>query len=142
MKLLTISLFQIIIKFLTKSGTLHSPHKNKIPFFCLFVFFIALEVTASIEQEKKDSESEIIQVVGAKQMQKHSCLKCKHEVKKESILLVCNLIYPTNEPERDEWSFCDILQRSLSSQQTTPAWCEECKKFSPTMQTKVLQVML
>lgn len=93
-----------------------------------------------MEQEKRDSESEIIQLVGAKQMQKHSCLKCKLEVKKESILLVCNLIYPTNEPERDEWSFCDILTRSLCSQQTTPAWCEECKKFSPTQQTRILQV--
>jgi PAB-dependent poly(A)-specific ribonuclease subunit 2 len=100
----------------------------------------ASEVNANIDQEKKDSESEIIQLVGAKQMQKHSCLKCKLEVKKESILLVCNLIYPTNEPERDEWSFCDILARSLRSQQTTPAWCEECKKFSPTQQTRILQV--
>jgi PAB-dependent poly(A)-specific ribonuclease subunit 2 len=99
----------------------------------------ASEVNANIDQEKKDSESEIIQLVGAKQMQKHSCLKCKLEVKKESILLVCNLIYPTNEPERDEWSFCDILARSLRSQQTTPAWCEECKKFSPTQQTRILQ---
>ncbi|EFA09006.2 PAN2-PAN3 deadenylation complex catalytic subunit PAN2 [Tribolium castaneum] len=99
----------------------------------------ASEVNANMEQEKRDSESEIIQLLGAKQIQKHSCLKCKLEVKKESILLVCNLIYPTNEPERDEWSFCDILTRSLCSQQTTPAWCEECKKFAPTQQTRVLQ---
>lgn len=54
--------------------------------------------------------------------------------------LACNLNYPTSEPGRDEWSFCDILKRSLCPQQTTPAWCDICGKFTPTAQKRILQV--
>lgn len=63
------------------------------------------------------------------------------QIKKESILLACNLVYPTSEPEREEWSFCDILTRSLCPKQTTPAWCDSCGKFTPTSQARYLQVM-
>lgn len=54
--------------------------------------------------------------------------------------MACNLVYPTNEPEREEWSFCDILARSLCPNQTTPAWCDKCGKFTPTSQARNLQV--
>ncbi|XP_017771009.1 PREDICTED: PAB-dependent poly(A)-specific ribonuclease subunit PAN2 isoform X1 [Nicrophorus vespilloides] len=94
---------------------------------------------SKLEDEKREEITEISQLLGTKQLHINSCLKCNHEVRKESILLACNLVYPTNEPERDEWSFCDILKRSLTPEQVTPAWCDECSKFTPTSQARVLQ---
>nr|CAI5826926.1 unnamed protein product [Callosobruchus analis] len=99
----------------------------------------ATEVNMKLEEEKREEDSDVSQLFGTKQLQMNCCLKCCTEVKKESILLVCNLIYPTLEPDRDEWSFCDILKKSLCPQQTTPAWCEKCGKFTPTSQSKILQ---
>ncbi|CAG9836353.1 unnamed protein product [Diabrotica balteata] len=64
---------------------------------------------------------------------------CK--VRKESFLLACNLVYPSHMGDKDEWSFCDILKRSLCPKQTTPAWCENCSKFLPTSQSRVLQAL-
>ncbi|XP_044758606.1 PAN2-PAN3 deadenylation complex catalytic subunit PAN2 [Coccinella septempunctata] len=92
-----------------------------------------------IEEEKREEESEISNLFGTKQLQINKCLKCSNTVKKESMSLACNLNYPTYEPERDEWSFCDILKRSLCPQQTTPAWCDYCGKFTPTTQRRILQ---
>ncbi|KAJ8980961.1 hypothetical protein NQ317_013413 [Molorchus minor] len=97
------------------------------------------DVDIKLENERREDDSEISRLFGTKQLQMNCCLKCAREVRKESILLVCNLNYPTNEPEREEWSFCDILKRSLCPQQTTPAWCEKCGKFTPTSQSRILQ---
>ncbi|KAF5293684.1 hypothetical protein FQA39_LY03169 [Lamprigera yunnana] len=94
-----------------------------------------------IEYEKQEEESEISQFFGTKQLQMNYCLKCGFEVRKETFLLACNLMYPINEPEKEEWSFCDILKRSLCPQQTTPAWCDQCTKFSPTSQARILQAL-
>nr|CAI5821005.1 unnamed protein product [Callosobruchus analis] len=64
--------------------------------------------------------------------------------KEKKILMLVNFLSVTSstplEPDRDEWSFCDILKKSLCPQQTTPAWCEKCGKFTPTSQSKILQV--
>ncbi|KAJ8929829.1 hypothetical protein NQ314_017427 [Rhamnusium bicolor] len=98
-----------------------------------------VDVDIKLEDEKREEDSDISQLFGTKQLQMNCCLKCSCEVRKESILLACNLVYPSNEPEKDEWSFCDILKRSLCPQQTTPAWCEKCSKFTPTSQYRILQ---
>ncbi|CAH1129083.1 unnamed protein product [Ceutorhynchus assimilis] len=99
----------------------------------------AAEVSNEIEEERREDVSDISQIFGIKQMHKHSCLKCAEDVNKGSILLACNLVYPTSEPERDEWTFCDILRRSLCPQQTTPAWCDGCARFTPTSQSRVIE---
>ncbi|XP_019760308.1 PAN2-PAN3 deadenylation complex catalytic subunit PAN2 isoform X1 [Dendroctonus ponderosae] len=99
----------------------------------------AAEVSNEIEEEKREDVSDISNIFGSKQMHRHSCLKCAEEVNKGSILLACNLVYPTSEPERDEWSFCDILSKSLCPQQVTPAWCEKCGRFTPTSQSRVIE---
>ncbi|XP_066260794.1 PAN2-PAN3 deadenylation complex catalytic subunit PAN2 [Euwallacea similis] len=99
----------------------------------------AVEVSNEIEEEKREDVSEIGNIFGSKQAHKNCCLKCAEEVKRESVILACNLVYPTNEPEREEWSFCEILNRSLCPQQVTPAWCEKCGKFTPTSQSRVME---
>ncbi|XP_050298405.1 PAN2-PAN3 deadenylation complex catalytic subunit PAN2 isoform X2 [Anthonomus grandis grandis] len=98
----------------------------------------AAEVNNEIETEKREDLSEISNIFGSKQTHTFCCLKCGEVNNKGSIILACNLNYPTGEPEREEWTFCDILTKSLCPEQTTPAWCETCSKFSPTSQKKSL----
>ncbi|XP_044730900.1 PAN2-PAN3 deadenylation complex catalytic subunit PAN2 isoform X2 [Chrysoperla carnea] len=89
---------------------------------------------------KRDEETAISQLFGTKQLHINRCLKCDHELTKESILLVCNLIYPiASEINENNASFIDLLSRSLTPEQTTPAWCDKCARFTPTNQSRHLQ---
>ncbi|CAG9861289.1 unnamed protein product [Phyllotreta striolata] len=97
------------------------------------------DVEIKLDDEQREEISDISKLFGTKQLQLNKCLKCNNEVRKESTLLACNLNYPSLELDKDEWSFCEILKRSLCPQQTTPAWCENCSKFSPTSQHRLIQ---
>lgn len=99
----------------------------------------AAEITDELEEERREDISEISNLFGSKQVHKYCCLKCTNELPKETVILACNLVYPTTEPEKDEWSFCDILARSLGPEQTTPAWCEKCLRFTPNSQSRIIQ---
>lgn len=53
---------------------------------------------------------------------------------KTNILLVCNLLLGQNNRDPECMSFSQVLRNSLSVEKTTPAYCETCKKFTPTNQ--------
>ncbi|PSN30631.1 hypothetical protein C0J52_22424 [Blattella germanica] len=91
--------------------------------------------------EGQDEETEISNLFGTKQLHIHKCLKCNHEVSKESIVLLINLIYPDITGGKAEYSFSDVLVRSLCPEQVTPAWCDHCEKFQPTLQSRQLKVL-
>ena len=45
-------------------------------------------------EEDQSEETDVTRLFGTKQIHCHKCSKCETEVHKESILLLCNLIYP------------------------------------------------
>lgn len=47
---------------------------------------------------------------------------------------MCNLLLNTNSRESEYVTFNQVLRHSLSVEKTTPAFCEICKKFTPTNQ--------
>lgn len=112
-------------------------------------------------EDGRDEETDISRLFGTKQTCVHRCLKCNEEVSfllrittnsynflfkiapsfhlpfqktKTNILLVCNLLLGQNNRDPECMSFSQVLRNSLSVEKTTPAYCETCKKFTPTNQ--------
>ncbi|KAK0175032.1 hypothetical protein PV327_008817 [Microctonus hyperodae] len=98
------------------------------------------------ENDIRDEETDISRMFGAEQIHIHRCLKCSQEVPKHSIMLLCNLIYPEMTNSNEEIPFTKILADSLKPEKVTPAWCDGCQKFSPTLQsrriTKLPQILV
>ncbi|XP_011300484.1 PAB-dependent poly(A)-specific ribonuclease subunit PAN2 isoform X2 [Fopius arisanus] len=88
------------------------------------------------ESEVREEETEISRMFGAEQIHIHRCLKCGQEASKHSIMLLNNLIYPEVTNSNEEIPFTKILARSLKPEKVTPAWCDGCQKFSPTLQSR------
>lgn len=100
-------------------------------------------ITKDFETERTESisedESEISQLFGTKQKCIYRCIKCNDERRKSTIQMVCNLIYPTTHNNTENANgktvtFKQVLETSLCFDKTTPAWCDNCKKFTPTNQ--------
>ncbi|XP_020281533.1 PAB-dependent poly(A)-specific ribonuclease subunit PAN2 isoform X2 [Pseudomyrmex gracilis] len=90
------------------------------------------------ESEVRDDETEISRLFGSEQMHIHRCLKCGQEATKHSIMLLCNLVYPEIVNPSEEVPFTSVLARSLRPEKITPAWCDNCQKFTPTLQSRQL----
>ncbi|XP_043271434.1 PAN2-PAN3 deadenylation complex catalytic subunit PAN2 isoform X2 [Venturia canescens] len=90
------------------------------------------------EPEVRDEETDISRTFGAEQMHIHRCLKCGQEASKHSIMLLCNLVYPETTSSNEEIPFTKVLAHSLRPEKITPAWCDNCQKFAPTLQSRKL----
>ncbi|XP_059049747.1 PAN2-PAN3 deadenylation complex catalytic subunit PAN2 [Achroia grisella] len=96
------------------------------------------------KQSERD-ESEISQLFAIGRHQLNRCLKCNKEEERESVVLACALQYPS-VVARDASSgagaaaaagearggFVELVRASLAARRSTPAWCEQCARFTPT----------
>lgn len=92
----------------------------------------------SRERNNDDDTTEISRLLGSKQIHTHRCLKCGRQVSKESVMLLCNLVYPEAK-EGVQHTFGQVLAQSLCPEQVTPAWCDSCDRFQPTKQSRGLR---
>ncbi|CAG7687316.1 unnamed protein product [Allacma fusca] len=89
-----------------------------------------------IEGELGKQGDPISKLFAMKQENMNRCTKCGREEKKQSTVLLSNLLY-SSDGNGKRLKFIELLQRSLCPEQTTPAWCERCEKYQPTFQCRV-----
>lgn len=75
-------------------------------------------------------ETDVSTLFGIKQKVVHRCLKCSEKKLKSNVVLVCNLLYPLNNPN-ESCDFLKLLKQSLNVEKTLSAWCDPCNRFSP-----------
>ncbi|KAF9415411.1 hypothetical protein HW555_006938 [Spodoptera exigua] len=87
-------------------------------------------------QQADREESEISQLFAIGRHQLNRCMKCNKEEGRESVVLACALQYPTAVREGPEprGGFLELIRASLAARRSTPAWCEHCSRFTPTVQ--------
>ena len=78
------------------------------------------------------------QLFGIKQEKVNVCSKCKRKVSTRDTILLCNLVYPDLGAKIEPTPFQQIVCSSMCPDQTTPAWCEKCKKYQSTNQSRNL----
>ncbi|KAJ2948950.1 hypothetical protein O0L34_g5888 [Tuta absoluta] len=82
-------------------------------------------------------ESEISQLFAIGRHQLNRCLKCNKEEERESVVLACALQYPmggSRDGSEPRGGFLELVRASLAARRSTPAWCEQCNRFTPTTQ--------
>ncbi|XP_074658834.1 PAN2-PAN3 deadenylation complex catalytic subunit PAN2-like [Tubulanus polymorphus] len=70
--------------------------------------------------------------------------RCSLETERNSVTLSMNMSYPDCLPQGQEkqprqYSFSDVLQSSICSEQTTQGWCNTCNRYQPHTQTKSIR---
>lgn len=105
-------------------------------FFSICLYFLSenKEKTDGNASEMREEKTDISRLFGTKQKYIYRCLKCNEEKVKTNILLVCNLLLSGSNRDIEFVTFNQVLRSSLSVEKTTPAFCETCKKFTPTNQ--------
>ena len=91
-------------------------------------------------EETEDVEnSPIADLIGMRQDKITKCAKCHTKTSTDNLLLLCNLVYPEQATLKKKITFGSVLCSSLCPEQVTPAWCEKCKKYQPTTQSRRLR---
>lgn len=89
-----------------------------------------LEGEKSSSDNDSHHETDVSSLFGIKQNVVHRCLKCNEKKLKDNVVLVCNLLYPLNNPN-ESGDFVKILKESMNVEKTLSAWCDPCNRFSP-----------
>ena len=75
---------------------------------------------------------------GLKQEKVNVCSKCKVNASTKDTILLCNLTYP-DKNVRERIPFEQIVCSSMCPEQVTPAWCDKCRRYQPTHQSRNLR---
>ncbi|XP_063808660.1 PAN2-PAN3 deadenylation complex catalytic subunit PAN2 isoform X2 [Pseudophryne corroboree] len=73
-----------------------------------------------------------------------SMCRCGKETVRLSTTLLFTLSYPennSNDKVCQDFEFVEILRRSICLEQNTQAWCENCEKYQPTVQTRNIRCL-
>lgn len=85
---------------------------------------------SSCDNGSNHEETDVSSLFGIKQKVVHRCLKCNEKKLKDNVVLVCNLLYPLNNPH-EAGDFLKLLKASMNVEKTLSAWCDPCNRFSP-----------
>ncbi|KAM4796937.1 PAN2-PAN3 deadenylation complex catalytic subunit PAN2 isoform 3-T3 [Rhinophrynus dorsalis] len=73
-----------------------------------------------------------------------SMCRCGKETVRLSTTLLFTLSYPetnSNDKVPQDFEFVEVLRRSICLEQNTQAWCENCEKYQPTIQTRNIRCL-
>ncbi|XP_065071436.1 PAN2-PAN3 deadenylation complex catalytic subunit PAN2-like [Rhopilema esculentum] len=104
-----------------------------------------MEKVKQSEKEENDSpidenESSIVKDIFGSQLEITEKCKCGAEKKRDSTVFLFDMQYPEkSELGEKGLSFVNFLRNSISRQHSLQAWCEGCKKYQSTTQTKTLK---
>ncbi|MEE6512994.1 hypothetical protein FKM82_020413 [Ascaphus truei] len=73
-----------------------------------------------------------------------SMCRCGKETVRLSTTLLFTLSYPesyNNDKAPHDVEFVEVLRRSICLEQNTQAWCENCEKYQPTVQTRNIRCL-
>ncbi|MBN3291896.1 PAN2 protein, partial [Polypterus senegalus] len=78
------------------------------------------------------------------EVENSSTCRCGKETVRSTLTLLFTMHYPdlsSTEKTIKESSFADILKKSICLEQNTQAWCENCEKYQPTVQTRNIRCL-
>ncbi|KAM8990451.1 PAN2-PAN3 deadenylation complex catalytic subunit PAN2 [Ara ararauna] len=76
------------------------------------------------------------------EMENCSMCRCGKETVRVSSTLLFTLSYPeSTEKAVKDYEFAQVLKRSICLEQSTQAWCENCEKYQPTVQTRNIRCL-
>lgn len=77
------------------------------------------------------------------EVENSSLCRCGKETVRSSLTLLFTMHYPeqSSQDKLKEYDFAEILKRSICLEQSTQAWCENCEKYQPTVQTRNIRCL-
>uniref|UniRef100_A0A8C8E2W1 PAN2-PAN3 deadenylation complex catalytic subunit PAN2 n=1 Tax=Oryzias sinensis TaxID=183150 RepID=A0A8C8E2W1_9TELE len=76
------------------------------------------------------------------EVENSSLCRCAKETVRSSLTLLFTMHYPEqNSQVIKEHDFAEILKKSICLEQSTQAWCENCEKYQPTVQTRNIRCL-
>ncbi|RVE70949.1 hypothetical protein OJAV_G00069460 [Oryzias javanicus] len=78
------------------------------------------------------------------EVENSSLCRCAKETVRSSLTLLFTMHYPEQNSQDKvikEYDFAEILKKSICLEQSTQAWCENCEKYQPTVQTRNIRCL-
>ncbi|XP_026055672.1 PAN2-PAN3 deadenylation complex catalytic subunit PAN2 isoform X2 [Carassius auratus] len=78
------------------------------------------------------------------EVENSSLCRCGKETVRSSLTLLFTMHYPEqSSPDKtiEEYDFAEILKKSICLEQSTQAWCDNCEKYQPTVQTRNIRCL-
>ncbi|RXN17993.1 PAB-dependent poly(A)-specific ribonuclease subunit PAN2 [Labeo rohita] len=78
------------------------------------------------------------------EVENSSLCRCGKETVRSSLTLLFTMHYPEQSSQDktiEEYDFAEILKKSICLEQSTQAWCDNCEKYQPTVQTRNIRCL-